>query len=72
MGVDTLLPPSPLTGLIGQIKAYTENRTITGEYYVLTRLETFPYPRWDAMVGSKVGYFLPIKANYYCWTNLHP
>ena len=112
-GGSRVLPPLPLAGLIGQIKACTENRTITGEYYVLTRymyrlmaingeqiaypeciqslllllcstpygisgsyslthLEAFPYPWWNAMVGSKVGYFLPVKADYYCWTNLHP
>ena len=36
-GGSRVLPPLPLAGLIGQIKAYTENRTISGEYYVLTR-----------------------------------
>ena len=40
--------------------------------YSLTHLEAFPYPWWNAMVGSKVGYFLPVKADYYCWTNLYP
>jgi hypothetical protein len=30
MGVDTLLPPLPSTGLLGQIKANRENRTIAG------------------------------------------
>jgi len=45
---------------------------INGDSCSIAWSKTLPYPWWDAMVGSKVGYFLPVKANYYCWTNLHP